>query len=280
MKKRTFTLSVSDKQNQNSINLSSDFGTKTVCFGINDSNAITIASERDLQAIAEFIMSRLNAEETTSTSNSPTYDPTGIGLCVFSASGEVMEINYDMPKKANEYRYEELAESFPHKNAIYVLFTLYDGSIGRETLVRVLQACIQHQLRFVVTGNPEVCLPMKLENIADKTGLDITSVSRCTKEVRIYGPRQTFTLDNGLSTLEHPSLFDEPVLRYGLPVARLEVAQRIKTMIEEEDPRKPLADLDICEALKKTGYDIERRTVAKYRIQLLEIPSSHERRQR
>lgn len=280
MKKKTFTLSVMDEQNLASLNLSSDFGKKTIRFDINDSNAVTIASEQDLQAIAEFIMNRLNAVETTSSNTGPSYDPTGIGLCVFNASGEVLEISYDMSKSVNEYRYEVLAETFPYKNAIYVLFTLYDGSIGRETLVKVMQACIQHQLRFVVTGNPEVCLPMKLEDVANKSGLDTTSVSRCTKDVCVYGPRQTFTLDNGLSTLEHPSLFDEPVLRYGLPVARLEVAQRIKTMIEKEDPKRPLADLDICETLKEMGYEIERRTVAKYRIELLNIPSSHKRRQR
>ncbi len=280
MRRKTFTLSVSDEQNQASLNLSSDFGKKTIRFVINDSNAVTIVSEQNLQAIAEFIMNRLNAVETTSSSTGPTYDPTGIGLCVFSASGEVLEICYDMSKNANEYRYEELAETFPHKNAIYVLFTLYDGSIGRETLVRVMQACIQYQLRFVVTGNPQVCLPMKLEDVASKAGLDITSISRCTKEVCVYGPRQTFTLDNGSSTLEHPSLFDEPVLRYGLPVARLEVAQRIKTMIDNEDKRKPIGDQDICDTLKDMGYEIERRTVTKYRNELLNIPSSHERRQR
>lgn len=280
MKQKTFTLSASDEQNQNSLNLSSDFGKKAVRFGINDSNAITIASERDLQAIAEFIMNRLNAEETISANYGPTYNPTGLGLCVFSALGDVLETCYDLPKNANEYRYEDFAKAFPHENAIYVLFTLYDGSIGRETLLRVLQSCIQYQLRFVVTGNPEVCIPMKLEDVANKAGLDITSVSRCTKEVCVYGPRQTFTLDNGSSTLEHPSLFDEPVFRYGLPVARLEVAQRIKTMIEKEDPRRPLADLDICETLQEMGYTIERRTVAKYRNELLNIPSSHERRQR
>ena len=280
MKRKSFSLSVMDEQNQASLNLLSDFGKKTIRFAINDSNAVTIASEQDLQAISEFIMNRLNAVETTASNTGPSYDPTGIGLCVFNASGEVLEISYDMPKSVNEYRYEELTETFPHKNAIYVLFTLYDGSIGRETLMRVMQACIQHQLRFVVTGNPEVCLPMKLEDVANKSGLDITSVSRCTKEVCVYGPRQIFTLDNGSSTLEQPSLFDEPVLRYGLPVARLEVAQRIKTMIEKEDPKRPLSDLDICETLKEIGYEIERRTVTKYRIELLYIPSSHKRRQR
>ena len=61
-------------------------------------------------------------------------------------------------------------------------------------------------------------------------------------------------------------------------VARLAVLQRIKDMIDHEDKRNPLGNQDITDELKALGYDIERRTVAKYRGELLELPNSNKRR--
>ena len=61
-------------------------------------------------------------------------------------------------------------------------------------------------------------------------------------------------------------------------VARLAVLQRIKDMIDHEDKRNPMGDEEICQALKELHFIIERRTVAKYRGELLGLPNSNERR--
>ncbi len=294
MKKEIFTLSVADANENNiSMNLASAFGEKSVTFTVLDKegkSCATTASPLDVQKVIDFLNHRLNAVEETPTAYGPSYTPTGVGLCVFDYQGKLLDTYYNhesLTRGFEGYSYEQLAEAFGYDSAIYVVFTLYDGSIGRETLIRVMQACVQLQDRFVVTGEPVFCRRMTLEDVAQQVGLDLTTVSRCAREdsktkvgVRIYGPRQTFTLDNKVSTLKHPSLFDEGISRYGFPVSRLEVLERIKTMVDKENKHKPLGDQDLCDNLKEMGYDIERRTVAKYRGDLLELPNSNERREK
>lgn len=292
MKKEIFTLSVADANENNvSLNLASAFGEKSVTFTVFDkegkSRATTVSS-LDVQKVIDFLNHRLNAVEETPTTYGPSYTPTGVGLCVFDYQGKLLDTYYNLESLARGiegYSYEQLAEAFGGDNVIYVVFTLYDGSVGRDTLIRVMQACVQLQARFIVTGEPVFCSRMTLDGVAQQTGLDLTTVSRCAREdsktkagVRVYGPRQTFTLDNKVSTLERPSLFDEGISRYGFPASRLEVLERIKTLIDKENKHKPLGDLALCDNLKEMGYDIERRTVAKYRENLLKLPNSNERR--
>ncbi len=287
MKKETFTLSIADtNENNASLNLKSTYGDKSVTFSILDNDDkihATTMAPADIQKIVDFLNERLNAVEETSSTTKITYTPTGVGLCVFNYRGDLLDTYYSkdgLAQDIDSYSYEQLVNTFGHDNAIYVLFTLYDGSIGRGTLIKVIQACVQLQDRFVVTGEPVFCRTMTLDDVAQKIGVDKASVSRCTREVRVYGPRRTFTLDNIVSTLEHPSLFDEGITRDGFPVSRLEVLERIQTMIDKENKHKPLGDQDITDQLKDIGYDIERRTVAKYRGDILGIDNSNQRRVR
>lgn len=299
MKKETFTLSIADtNENNASLKLDSAFGDKSVTFTVFEKegkSCATTVAPLDLQKVVEFLNSRLNAVEENPSTYGPSYTPTGVGLCIFDYKGELLETYFDpegLGQSVEGYSYDQLVETFGHDKAIYVLFTLYDGSIGRDTMVRVMQACVQLQSRFIVTGEPTYCSPMTLDDVAHKAGLDLTTVSRCAREdskkrkeksekevgVRIYGPRKTFTLDNKVNTLDRPSLFDEGITRDGFPVSRLEVLERIQYMINKENKHKPLGDQDITDELKNLGYDIERRTVAKYRGELLGLPNSNERR--
>lgn len=301
MKKEVFTLLVANtNENNTSLKLDSTFGDKSVTFSILDKNGKSCATTLvppDLHKVIDFLNGRLNAVEENPSTYGPSYTPTGVGLCVFDYQGKLLDTYYNHESLAQGiegYSYEQLTEAFGGNKAIYVLFTLYDGSVGRETLVRVMQACVQLQSRFIVTGEPTYCSPMTLDDVAQKAGLDFTTVSRCAREnskekkenseiavgVRIYGPRKTFTLDNKVSTLDHPSLFDEGITRDGFPVSRLEVLERIQSMINKENKRKPLGDQDITDELKVLGYDIERRTVAKYRGEILGFDNSNHRRER
>lgn len=301
MKKETFTLSVIDtNENNASLNLESAFGDKSVTFTVLDKSGkscATTVAQFDLQKVVDFLNGRLNAVEESPLTNRPVFTPTGVGLCVFDYKGELIETYYNhesLGRGVEGYKYEQLAETFGHDKAIYVLFTLYDGCIGRDTLVRVMNACVQLQNRFIVTGESVFCRPMTLDDVAKVAGLDLTTVSRCAREnskksketfeqevgVRIYGPRKTFTLDNKISTLERPSLFDEGITRDGFPVSRLEVLEHIQTMVDKENKHKPLGDQDITDELKALGYDIERRTVTKYRKDILGVANSNKRRVR
>lgn len=217
--------------------------------------------------------------------NSPVYTPTGVGLLIVGCDGLIIKTLYNVNQlgstpSVDGNSYETLSKLFPYKNATYVLFTLYDGSIGRSTLVDIIHSCLLLQHRYVLTDETSFCNRMTLEDVAVLSGFDITTVSRCTREVRVYGPHQTYTLDSTHNTLTRPSLFDEGVQRYNYTVGRIDVLRQIKAMIDNEDSRKPLSDLTICNELKDLGYNIKRRTVAKYRGDLLEIPSSHDRKQR
>lgn len=294
MKKESFALSVADaNENKASLNLESTFGSKSVTFTViekDGKSCATTVAPLDLQKVIDFLNSRLNAVEESPSTYGPSYTPTGVGLCIFDYKGELLETYYNpesLGQSVEGYSYDQLVEAFGYDRAIYVLFTLYDGSIGRDTMVRVLQACVQLQTRFIVTGEPVYCDPMSLDDVAQKAGLDLTTVSRCTREdaekhlgVRVYAPRQTFTLDNKVSTLDKPSLFDEENKRDGYSVSRLEVLEQIRKMVDKEDKHKPLGDQDITDELKAMGYEIERRTVAKYRGDLLGLENSNERRKK
>jgi len=276
--------------NNSAVNLTlkGEYGRQAITFAIIDENnnscTIKVTSTDDLERIVEYIGNRLNATDEV-TSLRPTYDVTGMGLCVFNYAGKLIDKRLDyeshhLTKGLNGYTYDELVSLFERENAIFVLFPLYKGSIGNDTIIKALQACIQLQIRFVTTGEPLLSKKMTLDDVASATGLDFTTVSRCTRSVVVYGPNGTFTMDNNSIDLEQPSLFDEGIKRYGSVVSRLEVLQRIKEMIDNEDKRDPLGDQEICDRLKAVGYEIERRTVAKYRGDLLGFPNSNDRREK
>jgi RNA polymerase sigma-54 factor len=111
--------------------------------------------------------------------------------------------------------------------------------------------------------------PMILKDIAEEIGMDISTVSRVTNGKYV----QT---DSGVFELKH--FFSEKIKREGGDdVSNKEVKNRIRDILEQENPKKPLNDLKIVELLKKDGFDIARRTVAKYREQM-NIPVSRLRR--
>ena len=119
---------------------------------------------------------------------------------------------------------------------------------------------------------------MTLKDVSDELKIDITTVSRCTKDVRIFSPcGKTFTLDNNTCSLEEPSLFDDGIGNEE-KVSRLEVLDVIQRLVENEDKKNPLSDDELCDKLVKMGYEISRRTVAKYRNDFLGLDSSNQRK--
>ena len=130
----------------------------------------------------------------------------------------------------------------------------------QETLFRTMRAIVQWQKAFFLSEDETDLRPMVLKDIAAVTGLDLSVVSRATsgKYVMTQGgiyPLKFFFNEG----MRHES---------GEDVSTREIQMALKSFIESEDKRKPLSDEQLCGLLNKKGYEIARRTIAKYRERL------------
>lgn len=139
-----------------------------------------------------------------------------------------------------------------------------------NTLMLTMTAIVQFQRQFFLTGDDNLLKPMILKDIADVTGLDVSTISRVSnsKYVQtwfgIYALKDFFT---GSMQMES-----------GEEVSTGELKNVLKNIIEAEDKKKPLTDDELVERMNKKGYRIARRTIAKYR-QMLDIPVARLRRE-
>ena len=130
-------------------------------------------------------------------------------------------------------------------------------SLREMLLYNTMYAIMQHQQEYFLTGDNRKLKPMILKTIAQEVGVDISTISRVSNSKYV----QT---DFGIIPLKH--LFSEAV--NDDEVSSKEIKQILGDLIESEDKKKPLSDDKLCVMLKEKGYDIARRTVAKYRDQL------------
>jgi RNA polymerase sigma-54 factor len=138
----------------------------------------------------------------------------------------------------------------------------------RNTLTRVSQAIVDHQTEFLNKG-PEALEPLKMQQIADKVGVHVTTVSRAVDDKWIQTPRGIFPLKRFFAGGTTNSDGEE--------VAWDTVRLKLQEVIDKEDKQHPLSDDDLVAELAKHGLTVARRTVTKYR-KLMKIPSSRERR--
>ena len=140
----------------------------------------------------------------------------------------------------------------------------------QHTLLRTMQAIVEFQYDYFLDGNETRLRPMILKDIATLINMDISTVSRVASSKFIQTEFGVFPLkyffSEGIST------------ESGEEVSSREVKQIIKQLIDEEDKSKPLSDDKLEELLKEKGYNIARRTVAKYREQL-NLPVARLRRE-
>ncbi len=139
----------------------------------------------------------------------------------------------------------------------------------RHTLMVTMQAIIELQRPFFAEGDEMLLRPMILKDVAERAGVDISTVSRVSHSKYVqttYGiyPLKWFFSD-GYTTED------------GQEIATRRIQQALKELVEHEDPRTPMSDEALAEALKEKGFPIARRTVAKYREQL-GIPVARMRR--
>lgn len=130
----------------------------------------------------------------------------------------------------------------------------------QQTMMLTMDAILQHQQEFFLTGDQKKIRPMILKDIADLTGLDISTVSRVANSKYVQTEFGTKRLKEFFSE----SLQNQE----GEEVSTLEVKKILTDIIGEENKRRPLSDEKLKSILLKKGYNIARRTVAKYREQL------------
>jgi RNA polymerase sigma-54 factor len=138
----------------------------------------------------------------------------------------------------------------------------------RSTLTRVSQAIVDHQVRFLEEG-PEFIEPLKMQQIADKVGVHVTTVSRAVDDKWIQTPRGIYPLRN--------FFVGGTTSASGEEVAWDAIRIKLQEVIDHEDKRDPFSDDQLVEELAKHGLTVARRTITKYRKKM-GVPSSRQRR--
>jgi RNA polymerase sigma-54 factor len=140
----------------------------------------------------------------------------------------------------------------------------------QNTLMVTMQAIMEFQKEYFLTGDETTLRPMILKDIAEMVQLDISTISRVANSKYVQTPFGTFLLKSFFSeSLQTDS---------GEEVSTREVKKILQDCVEAEDKSKPLTDDELAAILNEKGYNIARRTVAKYREQL-DIPVARLRKE-
>lgn len=130
----------------------------------------------------------------------------------------------------------------------------------QNTLLQTISAIVKLQKEYFITADDKSLKPMILKDVADITGFDISTISRVVKSKYADTP-------NGIVYLK--SLFSDSLMNDdGEEVSTKEIKDHLQDIINNENKRKPLTDDALVGLLKEKGFNIARRTIAKYREQL------------
>jgi len=134
----------------------------------------------------------------------------------------------------------------------------------RRTMVRVMESIVRAQRGFFKKGIAAM-KPLTLQQIADDVGMHESTVSRVTRGKYVQTPRGTFELKY---------FFSSPIkTSNGSEISSKAVKDAMRDIISKEDKQKPLSDQKIAGELKRLGFTISRRAVAKYRDQMSILPA-------
>jgi RNA polymerase sigma-54 factor len=138
----------------------------------------------------------------------------------------------------------------------------------QKTIHKVASSIINFQRDFLDHGI-EYLRPLVLRDVANDIGMHESTVSRVVTNKYMHTPQGVFEMKyffhSGISS------------HYGDAVSSVTIKQRIRKIIEQEDPKKPLSDSKIVSMLRREGLELARRTIAKYREEL-KIPTSNQRK--
>jgi RNA polymerase sigma-54 factor len=138
------------------------------------------------------------------------------------------------------------------------------------TMSLCMQCILEYQNEYFSTGDESKLRPMILKDIANRVNLDLSTVSRMANSKYVQTPYGTFLLKTFFSESMSTDSGEE--------VSSREIKNILKSHVDAEDKKHPLTDDELCQKLNEKGYNIARRTVAKYREQL-DIPVGRMRRE-
>jgi len=130
----------------------------------------------------------------------------------------------------------------------------------QQTMYKTMYAILQYQREYFLTGDDGRIKPMILKDISAVTGLDISTISRVASAKYVQTEFGTKLLKDFFSESMQNAEGEE--------VSTLEIKNALNLIVEKENKQKPLSDQKLMKALKEKGYNVARRTVAKYREQL------------
>lgn len=189
-----------------------------------------------------------------------------------------MRVNREYSEMFEDYAGNKANQSSEMKEAVTFVKQKLDSAKWfidaikqrQQTLRRTMETIIQLQAEFFLTGDEANLHPMILKDVAERSGYDISTVSRVSNSKYV----QT---NFGIYPLKY--FFSESMQTdSGEEISTREVKKIMKEHIDSEDKRKPLTDEELASILKEKGYIIARRTVAKYREQL-DIPVARLRKE-
>jgi len=139
-----------------------------------------------------------------------------------------------------------------------------------QTLYQTVNAIVNYQNNYFLSGEESDLKPMILKDIAEKINMDISTVSRVANSKYIDTPY-------GIKLLK--SYFSEGMVnKDGNEISTIEIKKVLRQIIDNEDKSKPLSDIELSRNLSEKGYKVARRTVSKYREQL-EMPVARLRKE-
>lgn len=197
-----------------------------------------------------------------------TYDDGTITISLNNRNVPELRMSRDFTEMVEEHTKNRANQSKESKEAMMFLKQKMDAAQGfidavrqrQNTLMTTMQAIIDLQRPFFLEGDESLLKPMILKDVAERTGLDISTISRVSNSkyaqtnFGIYPLK--FFFNDGYTTED------------GEEMSVREIRKILKGCIDAEDKKKPLTDDDLADILKEKGYPIARRTVAKYRQQL------------
>ena len=197
-----------------------------------------------------------------------TYDDGNINISLNNRNIPELRMSRDFTEMVEEHTRNKANQSKEAKEAMMFLKQKMDAAQGfidavkqrQNTLMTTMQAIVDLQHSFFLEGDESLLRPMILKDVAERTGLDISTISRVSNSKYVQTNFGIYPLKFFFS--------DGYVTEDGEEMSVREIRKILKECIDNEDKKKPLTDDELADILKEKGYPIARRTVAKYRQQL------------
>ena len=197
-----------------------------------------------------------------------TTDDGTINISLNNRNVPELRMNRDFAGMLEEHVKNRANQSRESRDAMMFLKQKIDAAQGfidavkqrQNTLMTTMKAIVGLQQPFFLEGDESLLRPMILKDVAERTGLDISTISRVSNSKYVQTNYGIYPLKFFFS--------DGYVTEDGEEMSVREIRKILKECIDNEDKKKPLTDDELADILKQKGYPIARRTVAKYRQQL------------